>query len=62
MPVTAGIIRDPNGSTVIALIPMTAQFCGPAYFDGPHGPKMAKRHRVGFPISGPKSPKDVGHF
>jgi hypothetical protein len=41
---------------------MTAQFGGAANLDGPHGPKMSKRHLMGFTISGSKSPKDIGHF
>jgi hypothetical protein len=47
---------------VIALIQMTAQFCGTANLDGPHGPKMSKRHLMSVTISWPKSPKDIGDF
>jgi hypothetical protein len=62
MPVSTRIIRDPNASTVIALIQMTPQVRGTANLDGPHGPKMSKRQFTGFTISWPKSPEDVGHF
>jgi len=62
MPVAAGIIRDSHRPAVIALIPMTPQFGGTANLDGSHSPKMAKRHLVGFTISWPKSPKEIGHF
>jgi hypothetical protein len=47
---------------VVALIDMTAQFCGTANLDGPHGPKMSQRQPMGFTISWPKSPKDIGDF
>jgi hypothetical protein len=62
MSISAGIIRDPNGSTVITLIQVTSQFCGTANLDSPHDPKMSKRHRMSFSISRPKSPKEIGHF
>jgi len=62
MPVAAGIIGNPNRPTVIALIQVTAQVCGTANLDGPHGPKMSKRQLMSFPISWPKSPKDIGDF
>jgi hypothetical protein len=47
---------------MVALIQMTAQFCGTANLDGPHGPKMSQRQFTGFTISWPKSPEDIGHF
>jgi hypothetical protein len=47
---------------VVALIQMTPQFRGTANLDGPHGPKMSKRQLMGFTISRPKSPKDIGQF
>jgi hypothetical protein len=47
---------------VVALIQMTAQFCGTANLDGPHGPKMSKRQLMSFPISWPKGPEDIGDF
>jgi hypothetical protein len=62
MPVPAGIIRDPDRPTVIALIQMTPQVRGTANLNGPHDPKMSKRQLMGFTISWPKSPEDVGHF
>jgi len=62
MSISTGIIRNPNGSTVIALIQVTSQFRGTANLDGPHDPKMSKRQLMGLTISWPKSPKEIGHF
>jgi hypothetical protein len=62
MPVAAGIIRDPNGSTVIALIQMAPQLRGTANLDGPHGPKMSYGHLMSFTVSWPKGPKDISYF
>jgi hypothetical protein len=47
---------------VVALIQMTAQFCGTANLDRPHNPMMSKGHRMSFTISRPKSPKEIGNF
>jgi hypothetical protein len=47
---------------VVALIQMTPQFRGTANLDGSHDPKMSKGQFMGFAISRPKSPKDIGHF
>jgi hypothetical protein len=41
---------------------MTPQLRGTANLDGPHDPKMSKRHRMSFSISRPKSPKEIGNF
>jgi len=59
MPVAAGVIRNPNGSAVIALIQMTSQFCGAANLDRPHDPMMSQGHLMSFSISRPKNPKDI---
>jgi hypothetical protein len=62
MPVSTGIIRDPNGSTVIALIQVPSQLRGTADLDGPHDTEMSNRHLMSLSISRSKSPEDIGHF
>jgi hypothetical protein len=62
MPVTAGIVRNPNRGAVVTLIQMTPQFCGTANLDGPHDPMMSNGNLMSFSISRPKSPEDIGNF
>jgi hypothetical protein len=64
MPVPAGIIRNPNRSTLVALIQMTPQFCSTANLDHPHDTEVTKGHfmTVSLSIRWPKSPKDIGNL
>jgi len=64
VPISAGIIRNPQCPAVIALIDMTAQLCRTANLDRTHGTKMANGHLMTMALSvgWPKSPEDITHL
>jgi hypothetical protein len=64
MAVSAGIIRNPQGATLIALVNMAPQLCCSADLDRPHHTLVTNGHlmTMNLAIGRPKSPKQIGHL
>jgi len=62
--VAAGVIGDPQQTTMIAFIHMPAQFSSTADLNGMHGTEISYRHlpAMGFTILGTERPKNIGHL
>jgi hypothetical protein len=62
MTVAAGVVGDPQATTMITLIHMAPKLGGAANLNSPHGTQMPQRHLVGLPVGLSIGPKDIGHF
>jgi hypothetical protein len=62
MAVAAGVVGDPQSTTMITLIHMAAKLGGAADLNSPHGTQMPHRHLVGLPVGRSIGPEDIGHF
>jgi hypothetical protein len=64
MPVPTGVIRNPQGTALIALVDMATQFCCTANLDRPHDTKVTNRHLMTMSLSirRPKGPEDIRNF
>jgi hypothetical protein len=64
VPISAGIIRNSQGTALIALVNMATQFCRSANLDRPHHTLMTNGHlmTMNLSISRPKSPKQIAHL
>jgi hypothetical protein len=62
MTVPAGIVGDPQSSTMITLIHVAPKLSGAADLNSPHGTQMPQRHLVGLLVGLSIGPEDIGHF
>lgn len=64
MPVSAGVVGDPDVTAGITGFHVASQGSGTAGLDGAHRPEVTDGHlmAVGLPIGLPKSPEDIGDF
>jgi hypothetical protein len=62
MAVPAGVVGDPQSTTMIALIHMAPKLGGAADLNSPHGTQMPHRHLVGLPVGRSIGSEDIGHF
>src|SRR5512135_135401 len=62
MPIPAGVIRDLQVSTVVALIFMAAQGSGSANLDSAHDPQHIAGQPMGFSISRAVLTEDIRHL
>ena len=62
VPIPAGVVRYLDMPTFGALVFMSAQLRGSAYFDGTHCPKVSKGQAMGLPISRAMVTKDIRHL
>ena len=62
MTVAAGVIGDPQGTAVVALIHMTSQLSGSADLNGTHGTQVPEEHffTVDMPVGCPVGAKQIG--
>ena len=64
MPVSAGVVGEGEGATVIALVEVAAQFRRSAGLDGAHGPEVLQRDLTGvsLPVCRAEGFEDFGDF
>jgi hypothetical protein len=64
MAVPAGVVGDPQSTTMITLIHMAPKLGAPTDLNGPHGTQMPVRHlmTMSLSIDRPIGPEDIGHF
>ena len=62
MAVAAGVVRDPQLTTMVTLIHMTPKLRSAADLNRSHGAQMSQGHLVSLPVGRPIGPEDIGHF
>ena len=62
MTIAAGVVRDPQRTTVVTLVHVAAQLRGATPLDRPHGTPLLQRHGVALPIPRTMGPEDIGHL
>jgi hypothetical protein len=64
MAVPAGVVGDPQSTTMITLIHMAPKLGSAADLNSPHGTQMPHRHLMTMSLSIGRSigPEDIGHF
>jgi hypothetical protein len=62
MAVPAGVVGDPQSTTMITFIHMAPKLGGAADLNSSHDTQMPHRHLVGLPVGLSIGPEDIGHF
>jgi hypothetical protein len=62
MAVPAGVVGDPQSTTMITLIHMAPKLGGAADLNSTHRTQMPHRHLVALPVGLSIGPEDIGHF